>query len=59
MAKSEARDTVRDSIPVPYEVMKEVPAQLSTGQKGLMLVGIASLMALVIFIVYKIKRFLP
>jgi hypothetical protein len=59
MAKSEARDTVRDSIPVPYEVMKEVPAELSTGQKGLMLVGIASLMALLIFIVYKLKRFLP
>jgi hypothetical protein len=48
-----------DSIPVPYEVIKEVPAKLSKSQKGLMLIGIAALMALIIFLVTKIKRFLP
>ena len=48
-----------DSIPVPYEVIKEVPAQLSKGQKGLMLIGITSLMALIIFLAFMIKKFLP
>ena len=34
MAKSEAKDTVRDSIPYPVEVIKEVPAQLSWIQRA-------------------------
>jgi len=34
MAKSEAKDTVRDSIPVPVEVIKEVPAELSWIQRA-------------------------
>jgi len=48
-----------DSIPVPYEVVKEVPAQLSTGQKALMFIGFAAILALIIFLVFKIKRLLP
>ena len=34
MAKSEAKDTVRDSSPYPVEVIKEVPAQLSWIQRA-------------------------
>ena len=47
-----------DSVPVPYEVIKEVPAKLSKSQKGLMTLGMISLMAAVIFGVLKIKKFL-
>lgn len=59
--KESKSDTViqRDSIPVPYEVIKEVPANLSKTQRGLMLIGIAALMALIIFGAIKLKRFLP
>ncbi len=54
-------DTVheRDSIPVPYPVIKEVEKKLSKTQKGLMWVGGLSLMALFLFIVYKAKHILP
>lgn len=48
-----------DTIPVPYPVTKYVEKQLSKPQKGLMTLGILSLMALVIFLAIKIKRFLP
>ena len=48
-----------DSIPVPYPVTRYVEKQLSKPQKGLMTLGILSLMALVIFLAIKIKRFLP
>ena len=48
-----------DSIPVPYEVVKEVPAELSAVQKYLIVTGIISLIAFVIFIAVKIKKFLP
>ena len=58
----EVHDTIyqakRDSIPVPYEVIKEVPAKLSKTQKGLMTLGILTLMAAVIFGALKIKKFL-
>ena len=48
-----------DSIPVPYEVIKEVAKPLSKTEKGLMLIGILSLLAFLIFCAWKIKRFLP
>ena len=48
-----------DSIPVPYEVIKEVPAKLSKPQKGLMGIGLLSLMGILIFIASKLKRFIP
>lgn len=48
-----------DSVPVPYPVIKEVEKPRSTFEKGIMGVGILSIMALVIFIAFKLKRFLP
>ena len=58
----EVHDTIyqakRDSIPVPYEVIKEVPAKLSKTQKGLMTLGIMTLMAGVIFGAFWLKKIL-
>lgn len=58
-----AHDTVYkarvDSVPVPYPVVKEVERKRSTTEKGLMGVGILSIMALIVFIAFKLKRFLP
>lgn len=48
-----------DTVPQPYPVTKYVEKQLSKPQKGLMTLCILSLMALVIFLAIKIKRFLP
>ena len=48
-----------DTIAKPYPVIKEVEKPLTKTQKGLMWVGGLSLMALCVFIVYKVKRFLP
>lgn len=54
-------DTVilRDSVPVPVPVVKEVERNLTKIEKSLMGVGLLALMALVVFIGWKIKRFLP
>ena len=54
-------DTVilRDSVPVPVPVVKEVERHLTKIEKSLMGVGLFALMALVVFIGWKIKRFLP
>lgn len=56
----EVHDTIyqakRDSIPVPYEVIKEVPVKLSKTQKGLMTVGILTMMAAVIFGAFWLKK---
>lgn len=54
-------DTVilRDSVPVPVPVVKEVERHLTKIEKSLMGVGLLALMALVVFIGWKIKRFLP
>ena len=61
--ETEKHDTVykarTDSVPVPYPVTQYVEKPRSKFEKGLMGVGILSLMALVVFIVWKIKRFLP
>ncbi len=58
----EVHDTIyqakRDSIPVPYEVIKEVPAKLSKTQKGLMTLGILTLMAAIIFGAFWLKKIL-
>lgn len=49
-----------DTIPQPYEVIKEVPAKLSSVQVGLMVTGLLAIMILIIVVVYKLKlRFLP
>ena len=47
-----------DSIPVPYEVIKYVEKKLSKTQKGLMTLGILTLMAAVIFGAFWIKKIL-
>ena len=54
--------SVRDSIPVPYEVVKEVPAKLSSLQTGLMVIGLFAILTLILVVVFKLKRkfnFLP
>lgn len=50
---------LRDSVPVPVPVVKEVERHLTKIEKSLMGVGLLALMALVVFIGWKIKRFLP
>ena len=56
------RDTIyknrTEIIPQPYEVIKEVPRQLTWQQNLLMLVGFTSLILLILFIVSKIRRFI-
>ena len=61
--ETEKHDTVykarTDSVPVPYPVTQYVEKPRSKFEKGLMGVGILSLMAIIVFIAWKIKRFLP
>ena len=59
MAMSATKDSVHDSIPYPVEVIKEVPREPSKIERGLMLVGTLALMALIVLVVWKIKKFLP
>jgi hypothetical protein len=58
---TDTKDTIRDSIPIPYpvEVTKEVPRERSTVEWVLIAVGILSLMILIINVANKIRRFLP
>lgn len=55
------KDTIHDSIPIPYpvEVTKEVPRERSTVELALIVVGILSLMILILYVANKIRRFLP
>jgi hypothetical protein len=48
-----------DSIPVPYEVIKEVPRKSTWFERTMFSVGIIALMALALFLAMKIKRHLP
>jgi len=48
-----------DSIPVPYEVVKEVPAKLSKTEKGLMWLGLLTFICGVVWIAFRVKKFLP
>ena len=61
--ETEKHDTVYkarvDSVPVPYPVTQYVEKPRSKFEKGLMGVGILSLMAIIVFIAWKVKRFLP
>ena len=61
--EKQVHDTVyqatHDTIPQPYPVIKEVEKKLTKTQKGLMWIGGLSLMALFVFVAYKVKRFLP
>ena len=59
----EAHDTLyrakTDSIPVPYEVVKEVPRPRSKLELVVFCAGLISIMALIFFFALKVKRFLP
>ena len=48
------KDTVRDSIPYPVEVTKEVPARLTWWQQARLHVGDIVIFLLIIFVVWKI-----
>ena len=48
-----------DSIPVPYEVIKEVPRKRSTLDWVLTITGFLSILAVIIWVVNKGKLFLP
>ena len=56
---SAQRDTVRDSIPVPYPVVEYVERKMSGIDKLLISTGIFSIISVLIFAVYKLRRFLP
>ena len=45
-----------DTIPQPYEVIKEVPAKLSTPQVALIVIGMLTVIGLILYFVYWIKR---
>ena len=59
----EVHDTLyqskRDSIPMPYEVIKEVPRKKSKFEIVVFTIGIIAIIGLIIFIGMKLKRFLP
>ena len=48
-----------DSIPVPYEVIKQVPRQRSTLDWVFTIAGLIAILAVIIWVVNKVKRFLP
>ena len=56
MQLSQTKDTVRDSIPVPYPVVKMVEKELSWMQKTLIAVGILALIAIVIIVALWLKK---
>ena len=61
--EKQVRDTIYqhrvDSVPQPYPYTIYVEKKLSTLQVALMTIGGLAIMALFVFIVVKIKRFLP
>ena len=48
-----------DSVPYPYPVKEYIEKPLTATQKWLMGIGICTVLALVVFIAIKLKRFLP
>lgn len=48
-----------DSVPVPYPVIKEVEKPLSATQKGLIAIGLVTLMAGIVWVAFRVKRWLP
>lgn len=59
----QVRDTTyiskTDTVPAPYPVIKEVPRQRSTTEKALTGLGMLTLLGGIIWIAWKLKRFLP
>lgn len=52
------KDTVRDSIPVPYPVTEYVERKRSAMEWGLLISGIVALIGCIVWIIIKIKRLL-
>ena len=48
-----------DTIPQPYPVTEYVEKPLGWWQKGLIWIGIISLMVVIVIVAWKLKRFLP
>jgi len=48
-----------DSIPVPYEVIKEVPRKSTWFERIMFCTGIIAILCLILFIAKKLERFLP
>jgi hypothetical protein len=48
-----------DSIPVPYEVIKEVPRKSTWFERIMFCTGIVSILCLILFVAKKIEKFLP
>ena len=48
-----------DSIPVPYEVIKEVPRNSTWFERIMFCTGIISILCLILFVAKKIERHLP
>ena len=48
-----------DSIPVPYEVIKEVPRKSTWFERIMFCIGIVSILCLILFVAKKIERHLP
>ena len=59
MQLSQTKDSVRDSIPYPVEVIKEVPREPSRLERILMLFGLLAFMVGIVWLAYKLKKFLP
>lgn len=59
----EVHDTLyratHDSIPVPYEVIKEVPRKSTWFERIMFCTGIIAILCLILFVAKKIERFLP
>lgn len=48
-----------DSVPVPYEVVKEVPRKRDMVDWVLTITGMLSILGIIVWVVNKVKRFLP
>jgi len=48
-----------DSVPYPVEVIREVERKPSKTERGLMIAGLLSLLAVIVFAASRLKRFLP
>ncbi len=48
-----------DSIPVPYEVIKEVPRKSTWFERIMFCTGIIAILCLILFVAKKMERFLP
>ena len=48
-----------DTVPQPYPVIKEVPRKRSTMEWVLSIVGFLSILGIILWVVNKLKRFLP